>query len=100
MKGLKNIEEVVEKVLDVKKESRDNDDILYLYVCEYFNRGVSSQSLGDFLQTRHKTACPNFESVTRTRRKVFEKRPELKPTKITKIRNDMEQVFIDYARSN
>lgn len=100
MKGLKKIEEVVEKVLDVKKEARENDDILYLYVCEYFNRGVSSQSLSDFLQTRHKTACPNFESVTRARRKVFEKRPELKPAKIIKIRSNMEDVFIKYARSN
>lgn len=97
MKSLKNIECAVEEILDRKKEARENDDILYLCVCEYFDRGVSSRSLKDFLQTRSNTGCPNFESVTRARRKVFEKRPELKPKKITKIREDMEKVFIDYA---
>lgn len=97
MEKLKKIEYVVEKVLDIRKDARENDDILYLCVCEYFHRGISSVTLKDFLKTRNETSCPNFASVTRARRKVFEKRPELKPEKITKIRKDMEDVYIDYA---
>ena len=97
MKRLQKIEQVVEKVLEIRKDSRENDDILYLCTCEYFHRGISSMTLRDFLKTRCLTDCPNFESVTRARRKVFEKRPELKPEKITKIREDMEEVYIDYA---
>lgn len=45
MQRLMIIEEVVEKILNVRQDARENDDILYLYVCEYFHRGVSSMSL-------------------------------------------------------
>jgi hypothetical protein len=97
MKRLKNVEVVVEKILDIRKDARENDDILYLCVCEYFHRGVSSMTLKDFLKSRKDTGCPNFETVRRTRQKIFEKRPELKPEKVTKLREDMVDVYVDYA---
>lgn len=97
MKDLKKIEEVVEKVLDMRKDTRENDDILYLCVCEYFHRGVSSMTLKAFLKSRKETHCPNFASVTRARRKVFKRRPELKPPKVTELREEMEEIYIDYA---
>lgn len=97
MIGLKKVEEIVEKILDIRQDARENDDVLYLYVCEYFHRGVSSMSLKNFLTTRKTTGCPDVASVKRARRKVFEKRPELKPPKVTKAREAMEEVYIDYA---
>lgn len=57
-------------------------------------------TLKKFLTTRKNTGCPTFETVRRTRQKVFEKRPELKPKKVTKLREDMENVYIDYAINN
>ncbi len=97
MERLKKIENVVEKILEIREDTRENDDILYLCVCEYFHRGVSSMTLKNFLKGRNEISCPNFASVTRARRKVFEKRPELKPEKVTKLREDMEEVYVDYA---
>lgn len=97
MEQLKKIESVVEKILEKRKDARESDDILYVYTCEYFYRGSSSMSLKNFLFNRKEIGCPNFASVTRARRKVFEKRPELKPEKITKCRESMEEVYIDYA---
>ena len=97
MERLKKVEHIVEKILDVREDARKNDDILYLYVCEYLNRGISSMSLKDFLKTRKETGCPTFETVRRTRQKVFEKRPELKPKKVTEYREEMEEVYRDYA---
>lgn len=97
MEKLKNVEHVVEKILDAREETRKSDDVLYLYVCEYFSEGISSMTLKDFLTTRNKTVCPAFETVRRTRQKVFEKRPDLKPKKITKLRESMIDVFVDYA---
>lgn len=99
MERLKKIEEVVESILDKRIDARESDDILYVYVCEYFCRGISSSSLKDFFFTRSQTGCPNFASVTRARRKIFEKRPELKPEKATKGREEMELVYKDYAMS-
>lgn len=97
MIGLKKVEEIVEKILDVRQDARENDDILYLYACEYFHRGISSMSLKNFLTTRKATGCPDVASVKRARRKVFERRPELKPPKITELREEMVEVFVDYA---
>lgn len=99
MKKLKKIESVVEKILERREDAREDDDILYLCVCEYFHRGISSITVKEFFKTRKKTSCPNFASVVRARRKIFEKRPELKPPKITGLRKDMEEVFVDYATS-
>lgn len=99
MERLKKIEEVVERILDKRIDARENDDILYVYVCEYFYRGISTMSVKDFFFTRNQVGCPNFASVTRARRKIFEKRPELKPEKVTKGREEMELVYKDYAMS-
>jgi hypothetical protein len=97
MKRLKKIESIVEKVLEMYIDARSNDDILYLYVCEEFCNGVSSMVLKEFVSIRSAINCPNFASVVRARRKVFEKRPELKPEKVTKLRKDMIDVYVDYA---
>ncbi len=99
MAKLKKIEEVVEKILDSKIDARENDDILYVYVCEDFYKGTSSISFKDFFFTRNQIGCPNFASVTRARRKIFEKRPELKPEKVTEGRKEMELVYKEYAMS-
>ncbi len=97
MKKLKKIESIVERVLEMYIDARSNDDILYLYVCEEFYNGASSMTLKDFVSTRSVVNCPSYASVVRARRKVFEKRPELKPEKITKLREDMVDVYVDYA---
>lgn len=100
MGKLNTVERIVEQILNVREDARENDDILYLCVCEHFHKGVSLMSLKDFLVVRNKMTCPNFASVTRARRKVFEKRPELKPKKITKLRKDAEREYVDYALNN
>jgi len=97
MERLKKVEHIVEKILEIREDARKNDDILYLYVCEYFSKGISSLPLKKFLEIRHTTLCPTFETVTRARRKIFENKPELKPPKVTKRRKDMEVVYKDYA---
>lgn len=97
MERLKKVEHIVEKILEIREDARKNDDVLYVYVCEYFCRGVSSKTFKDFFMTRNKTTCPTYASVSRARRKVFEKRPELKPKKVTEYREEMEEVYKDYA---
>ena len=49
MPKLTKIEPVVERLLEAREDARENDDILYLYVCEYFCRGAPSMTLNNFL---------------------------------------------------
>ena len=48
MSKLKTIENIVEQVLDQREDARENDDILYLCVCERFYEGSSSMTLEHF----------------------------------------------------
>ena len=100
MSKLKNTELVVEKILDANVAARGNDDILYLNVCEHYLNGASEMRLKDFLNARNQTKCPSFVTVTRTRRKIFEKRPELKPKDMTQFRADAVHEYVDYALNN
>lgn len=97
MKRLKKIENMVEEILNVREDARRNDDILYLYVCKHVDESVSSVTMEDFLLSRNQTAFPSYVSVTRARRKIFKARPELKPADVTKLREDMVEVYVDYA---
>ena len=97
MKNLTSVESVVANILNNVEETRSNDDILYLHVCEHYCEGISSMTLKDFLTARKETNCPNFETVRRTRQKAFEKNPALKPEKATKARESMIETFVDYA---
>ena len=97
MSKLNVFEEVVERVLDINEEARSNDDILYLNVCEHIYNGASSMALKDFLNMRSQINCTTFASVTRLRRKVFEKRPDLKPIEMTKVREDAVYDYVNYA---
>lgn len=97
MNRLKKVEDVVEKILDAREDTRKNDDLLYMCVCEYFHSGASLMSLKDFIAARNEMSCPSFASVVRARRKIFERRPELKPEKVTKLREEMIDVYVDYA---
>jgi len=97
MKRLKNVEYVVEQILDANEETRASDDVLYLCVCEHFCNGISLMTLNDFLTTRREMGFPSFETVRRTRQKIFATRPELKPEKVTEERESMRDVYVNYA---
>lgn len=97
MEKLKKIEEIVESILVAKKASRSNDNLLYLCVCEYFHPGVSDMSFKYVLKNQTELNLPSRSSVSRTRRKIFEKHPELKPKGVTEARESERQVYVEYA---
>ena len=97
MKRLEKIEHIAEMILETKAETRENDDVLYMYVCEHFNKDMASMSMRNFLLSRNKTECPSYASVSRARRKIFSRRPELKPDYVSKCRAEMENVYKEYA---
>jgi hypothetical protein len=97
MEKLKKIEAVVENILVSNAATRSNNDILYINVCEYCSPGSSKLPSYEFAQNRVALGCPPFESVTRARRKIFEKRPELKPKVVTEARENERKVYVEYA---
>lgn len=103
---LKNLESMVLKILQ-RYEATRSDDFVLIYavyreiaihkeIC--FNMPLTD-SFCDMMMNHKKYGFPSFESVTRTRRKIFETYPELKPKKITKERKKAEEEYKEYSKS-
>ena len=95
MGRISKYENVVRYILMNKAATRSDDKLLYFWVLreEGFNTRISIENylLGD--------TYPNYDSITRVRRKLQEKYPELRPEKNEQIRRqEAEEDFIEYAR--
>lgn len=91
---LENVENCVIEILKDNKNTRSSDKLLYL---EFLDRAGfdASVKLSDYLKDSN---YPNFNSISRARRKAQEKFPELKPNKLMcSIIKDEERAYIDYA---
>lgn len=103
---LKNLESMVLKIMQ-RYEATRSDDFVLIYVVYReiaihkeicFNMPLTD-SFCDMMMNHKKYGFPSFESVTRTRRKIFETYPELKPKKITKERKKAEEEYKEYSKS-
>lgn len=81
MRDMNTITKYVIRVLEDYPEARDDDDYLYLRVCDMINPFCKSMSVALFFQNRGVTGVPNYNSVCRAGRKAKEKNPELKGSK-------------------
>lgn len=97
MARISKYENVVHAILLDKAATRSDDKLLYYWVLkeEGFYTGVS---LAAFLCGGN-DIYPNYDSISRVRRKLQEKYPELRPSKNDQIRRqEAEEDFIEYAR--
>ena len=99
MDSLKKVEDVVYRVLEDYPEARNSDNILYSYVISKYNPEALKQTLGEYLRYFKDFNIPRFESVSRCRRKLQEKNPELRGAEdVKKWRKENETRFFNYAK--
>jgi len=96
MAKIKLIEPLVEEALITNKACRGDNFILYLYVLEKFID--LDLSIKDVFLNHNLLGIPSLESITRARRKLQEKHPELKDVQAALIREQEEQQYKEYAR--
>ena len=105
MKKLLNTTKLVKKILEEQPETRNDDNLLWLEAiretayekdCVYaLDFGIAS-----LMRNIRFLGLPSFESVSRARRKLQEKYPELRGTEKTRrIRAEREKTFEEYARN-
>lgn len=98
--NLYKTEEVVERVLRQRKDTRSDDFILIYRVFKEINENAVIREPFYQIMLNHKEyGLPAIASVMRARRKVYEKYPYLKPEKVTKLRKDKEEEYREYSRS-
>lgn len=96
MAKIKLIEPLVEEALINNKACRGDNFILYLEVLKkYIDLNLS---IKDVFLNHDLLGIPSLESITRARRKLQEKHPELKDLQAVLIREQEEQQYINYAR--
>ena len=91
------IEPLVEKAIRESVVAREDNYILYIMVLENYI-DVDKISFKDVCLHHVELGIPSLESVTRCRRKLQEKYPEL-VGKNRKIRENEEEIFREYSRS-
>lgn len=99
MENLKTIEQKVKDVLERDADARNDDMTLYARLCDTYIKGVSQQSFETVMLQYRLLGLPNFESVSRLRRKVQAASPELAgSTRIQQTRMEQERVYRAYCK--
>ncbi|MBO7614766.1 MAG: hypothetical protein J6T15_03625 [Bacilli bacterium] len=93
---IRELEKVVDMVLETDPSTRSDDFFLINEV--YKSLGVDTNNNMAFLLRNHLFyKLPSFESVTRARRKVLEKKPYLREN--NEKRKELELEFREYSRT-
>lgn len=90
---LKKIEDKVKDILERYPATKDDDIILFAEYCKLYFPQICNIP---FYQALYITGLPSYESVSRARRKLQEKYPELRGTKYHK-RQETQCDYIEYA---
>lgn len=99
MRNLKTIEKKVKTILEKNTDARNDDMVLYLALCNVCLKDAGAMPLAEIM-TQHKyLGLPSFESVSRTRRKLQAKYPELAGSRhAQKLRATGEKAYRKYAK--
>lgn len=98
MGRLAKVEKYTELILEEKPQTRDSDNLLYLEYLRSQGVEVDKITLEYFFLNLHHTSLSSYECVGRVRRRVQNKREELKGTPLKRaIRKENEQYMRGWA---
>ena len=98
--NLYTIEEKVEYVLREYEDARKDDFILIYRVFKEINENaVIRKPFFEVMINHYDYNFPAIASIMRSRRKVYEKYPEIKPEKVSKKRKEKIEEYKEYSRS-
>lgn len=99
MTNLFKVEAVVEEILETCEAARTDDYILFRLVTEKVKPSLLLKPFETVMTEHYQNGLPNWESVTRARRKIQSRRPELCDDRTVRKRADRQKDFEEYART-
>lgn len=96
---MRNYYEQVHKILERWQGARDDDMLLYAIFLHMNNYVGVEERFYDVMSTARARGLPSYESITRARRKVQEKEPNLRGQRYKK-RMEEESAYHKYYRNN
>lgn len=98
MKRIREIQPIVQRILEETSAARDDDSLLYYMVCEDIAPQVAHLPFSVVMRNRAYYNIPCFETVRRTRQKLQAENVALRPSKrVAKMREEAEEDFREYA---
>ena len=89
----KKIKPLVYRILKEDSYARENDNYLIVKVAQELEPTLAGSRFIDLM-----FSDLSVESITRARRKFLQENPDLKPKKITEIReNEEQEYFLEYG---
>ena len=99
MRYLKTIERKVRTILAKNEDARNDDMVLYLVLCNACLKDAGALPLAEIMTQYKYLGLPSFESVSRTRRKLQARYPELAGSSpVRKKRSAGEHDYRRYAK--
>lgn len=99
MAKLHTMENVVLEILEKSPAARSDDYVLMWLVCNKTKPEIVEKPFADVLYHHKSLGLPNWETVTRCRRKIQEKRPDLVSPVTARKRRKEEEEYREYAHS-
>ena len=87
----KKVKKIVQGILIKYPESRNSDDILWLYVCKECNQDATLKPFDEVLRSMEILSLPKYASVSRARRKVVKEFPELRGDSNVEAGRELEE---------
>ena len=99
MKAFKSMEKIVLSVLEESPFARADDCFLMYLVCKKVKPEINKIPFAYVMNNHHSLGLPNWETVTRCRRKIQNKRPDLVIEKTARKRRKATEKYKEYARN-
>ena len=93
------MESIVLQVLKENPAARSDDYILMLLICQKIDSALINEPFESVMKFHKVNGLPNWETVTRCRRKIQAKYPELVSPVTARKRRKEEAEYMEYARS-
>ncbi len=91
------IESVVKNILTDVPATRTDDYLLYREICNRVCPRAGALPLTTALENHKALGMPSWETVSRCRRKIQERSPELRDPATAKVRAEEEKQYKKYA---
>ena len=97
---VKDLQKKVEAILRCNEKARSDDFILISEVLLVTNPEVRNMSIRSVLENAKGLNIPSFAGITRARRTIFKRYPELNPEFMKRIRNQENIEYRKESRAN
>lgn len=99
LEKLIRLDKVVEEILRKYPDTRKDDGCLIFYVVQKTNPDLAGSTFAKVMFNA-KTKGISFESITRARRKVQQRHPELVDCETESVRQTEQIEYMEYANEN